>query len=326
MQLTMKKMGAAAVAAALALCIAPAMAMIAPGQAHAATKSANITKLYNEGDLDIDIETTKITKKEQPDGSHRVNLVTYNGKAKKPKVEVRVYDPTYEGKRTDKYWDSEEKKIVTETYTTHYRPLKAVNITGKTAKEAKKLIKKAKADVTIEYKNNVEAGVAQVIVKGAKNAKGKSGVKYTGTVYTTFTINLAPVKTVKVGAAKKALKVKWSKVKGADGYQISVRDKEAGETVKTMLVSGKKKAATVKGLKSKRTYEVTVQAYKSNVKSAYKTTNSARYDEKWETVTDEGGWVDEKLVSYKTLTYTGSYERIGTYWGDESPVKAKKTK
>ena len=318
-------MGAAAIAAALALCVAPAMAMLTPGTAHAATKSANITKLYNEDDLQVNIETTKVVKQEQADGSHTVDLMTYNGKAKKPKVEVRVYDPDYEGKRSYKYWDSEKKKVVTETYTTHYRPLKVVNVTGKTAKEAKKLAKKKKADVTIEYKNNVELGVAQVIVKGA-NQKGKSGIKYKGTVYSTFRINLAQVKTVKVGAAKKALKVKWSKVKGADGYQITVRDKDANTTVKTMVVNNKKKAATIKGLKSKRAYEVTVQAYKSDVKSAYKTTGSARYDYKYETTVDDDGWEDEKLVSYKTLTYTGSYESVGTYWGDESAVKTKKTK
>lgn len=325
MQLTMKKMGAAAIAAALALCVAPAMAMLTPGEAHAATKSANITKLYNENDLRVDIETSKVTKKEQPDGSHRVSLTNYNGKAQKPKVEVRVYDPAYEGKETRTYWDSEKNKVVKETSTTHYRPLKAVNVTGKTAKEAKKLAKKKKADVTIEYKNNVEVGVAQVIVKGA-NQKGKSGVKYKGTVYTAFDINPAMVKSVKVSSAKKALKVKWSKVKGADGYQISVRDTEADTTVKTMVVSNKKKSATIKGLKSKRSYEVSVRPYVANVKSSYKRTDSVRYGYKYETVTDEDGWEHERLVSYKTLTYTGSYENFGTYWGDETVSKVKKTK
>lgn len=317
MQLTMKKMGAAAIAAALALCVAPAMAMLTPGTAHAAGK-ASITKLYHEGDLDIDVITSKVTKKEQADGSHWASLTNYTGKAVKPKVEVRVYDKDYEGKRTEKYWNDEKKKIVKKTYTTKYRPLKVVNVTGKSSKEAKKLIKKKKADVTIEYKNNKNIGRAQVVIKGVN--------KYKGTVYQTFSINVPQVKTVKVKAAKKALNVSWKKVKGATHYQVAVRDKAAGETVKTVLVDAKKKSVKIKGLKAKRAYEVTVQACANGVKSSYKTTESVKYDQKWETVTDEWGDMDEKLVSYKTLNFTGSYESIGTYWGDESPVKVKKTK
>lgn len=293
------------------------MAMLTPGVAHAAGK-ANITKLYNEGDLNVDIETTKVVKTEQWNGGHTVDLMTYNGKAKKPKVEVRVYDKDYEGKRTEKYWDYDKKKLVKRTYTTSYRPLKVVNVTGKSAKEVKKIVKRKKADITVEYKNNKNIGVAQVVLKGVG--------KYKGTVYSNFTITPAQVKTVKLGAAKKALKVKWSKVKGAAGYQITVRDRDAEEVVKTMLVSGKKASATVKGLKSKRAYEVSVRPYVADVKSAYKTTESTRYDYKYESVTDEDGDTYEKLVSYKTLTFTGSYESNGTYWGDYSVAKAKKTK
>lgn len=318
MQLTMKKMGAAVAAAALALCVAPATAMLAPGVAHADVKTNNITKLYHEGDLDIDIETEKFVKTEQWNGGHSVSTATYNGKAKMPKVEVRAYDPDYDGKRTEKYWDDEKKKIVKETYSTKYRSLKVVNITGKSKAQAKKLIKQKKADITVEYKNHKNIGTAQVILKGVG--------KYKGTVYSTFNIIPAQVKTVKVKTVRKALNVSWKKVKGATGYQVVVRDKDAKEVVKTMTVSAKKTSATVKGLKGKRAYEVSVRPYAADVKSAYKTTESVRYDEKYETVTDEDGWGDEKLVSYKTLNYTGSYESNSTYWGDYSVAKVKKIK
>lgn len=317
MQLTMKKMSAAVIAGALALCVAPAMAMVAPGQAHAAGKTS-ITKLYHEGDFSVDIETSKIVKAEQWDGEHSVHTAVYTGKAVKPKVEVRVYDEKYTGKKTYKYWDSDKKKIVKETYETHYRPLKAVNVTGKSKKEAAKLVKKKKADVTIEYKNNKEIGTAQVIIKGVRN--------YKGTVYQTFSITPKQVKSVKVTAAKKALKVSWKKVKGVTGYQVIVRDKDADEVVKTVTVSAKKKSVKITGLQKKRTYEVSVQPYKADVATKYKTTEQRNYDYKYETVADEDGWEDERVVSYKTLNYTGSYESNSTFWGDCSVAKTKKTK
>ncbi len=115
-------------------------------------------------------------------------------------------------------------------------------------------------------------------------------------------------------------------MKGVTGYQVIVRDKDADEVVKTVTVSAKKKAVKITGLQKKRTYEVSVQPYKADVSTKYKTTEQRNYDYKYETVADEDGWEDERVVSYKTLNYTGSYESNSTFWGDCSVAKTKKTK
>ena len=74
-------------------------------------------------------------------------------------------------------------------------------------------------------------------------------------------VTLKRVKIKKVTAAKKALKVKWKKVKGADGYRIYY--KKAGKKAKYMNVKGAKKVSkTVKKLASRKKYTIKVQAWK----------------------------------------------------------------
>lgn len=84
MQLTMKKMGAAAMAGALALGFAAAVSVATPGTAHAAGK-INIAE-----DADISIETEKYIEKTDT----YKDLTAYkNGKQIKPKVTITRYEP-----------------------------------------------------------------------------------------------------------------------------------------------------------------------------------------------------------------------------------------
>lgn len=304
MTLTMKKMGAALVAAALALCIAPAISMMTPDVAHAAGKTS-IVKAYRDGKLTIDITTTKVVKTEQWNGEHNASLTGYTGKQVKPKVTVRLYDENYKGKQSSQQFDPETGKIVTSSYDTNLRPLKAVNITGKTKKQAAKLVKKKKAEVTIEYKNNVKVGTATVVVKGVG--------KYKGTLYRSFDIEAPQVKTVKVKSIKKGLVVSWKKVKCATGYQVIVRDPLTGAVARTICVDAdKKKQVKVTGLLKGYPYEVGVRAYVGDVNTKYKYTDIKSYQ------------VDED--QYKTVVFTGSYEGNGTFWGATSTPKLKVTK
>ena len=64
--------------------------------------------------------------------------------------------------------------------------------------------------------------------------------------------------TYKKSLKKKQIKVKWSKVTGAKGYQLSYRQK--GKSWKSKTVNSRTKV--VKGLKSKKTYYVKVRAFK----------------------------------------------------------------
>ncbi len=86
-------------------------------------------------------------------------------------------------------------------------------------------------------------------------------------------VKVAKAKIKSVKAAKKAFTVKWKKVTGADGYQVSYK---TGKKTKKALVKGAKKVSRkVKKLKSKKQYTVKVRAYK--------TVNGKKYWGKWST-------------------------------------------
>ncbi len=282
MQLTMKKMGAAAIAAALALCVAPAMAMLTPGTAHAAGKTN-----FNSSDTDINVEiyTAKYDVKK---GTSKDLSAYKGGKQVKPKVEVTEFQPGS--------YDADG----------NYTP-------GKTVK-----LKKGK-DYTIAYKNNKNVGHAYVVIKG----KGK----YKGTIARDFDISPKATKVTKVKGAKKALKVSWKKLsaKQADGYIVSVytRGGKYTETEdngkkytryryhfeKSQVVKGASAAtATVKGLKAKTKYYVTVTPYKAATGSYMDTVS--KYNSK-----DE--YVGTRIV-------TRGY--ADTLYGYSSDYKAGKTK
>ena len=87
---------------------------------------------------------------------------------------------------------------------------------------------KKSVDYKVTYKNNVQPGVATVTIKGTGN--------YQGTVTKKF--NIYPTKPVISGIGKvdKGLKLKWTEVVGASGYEI-YRSKNDGEYSKVKTIT-----------------------------------------------------------------------------------------
>ena len=132
------------------------------------------------------------------------------------------------------------------------KPVFAVRVAGRTLKKD--------VDFTVSYKRNKAVGKATVVVKG-------KGV-YSGKLTCSFRINPQNVKKVAVKRAKKALTVKWAKRKGQSklvtGYEVRISKDKAARKVASYKVVRKAKAGsvTVKGLKAKTRYYVTVRTYK----------------------------------------------------------------
>ncbi len=76
---------------------------------------------------------------------------------------------------------------------------------------------------------------------------------------------------LKAKTAKKSINLSWKKVSGASGYQIQYSQKKNMKGAKKKTVNGSKKTkATIKKLKSKKTYYVRIRAYKKvNGKTQY---------------------------------------------------------
>lgn len=84
-------------------------------------------------------------------------------------------------------------------------------------------------------------------------------------------VKLAKAKLTKVKAAKKAFTVKWKKVKGADGYQLSYK---TGKKTKKVFITGASGVSKkIKKLESRKKYTVKVRACK--------TVNGRKYYGKW---------------------------------------------
>lgn len=114
---------------------------------------------------------------------------------------------------------------------------------------------KAGKDYTLTYKNNKNIGMAQVVIKG----KGS----YSGTMTSHFQVVPQALKSVKAKAVKKGVKVSWkaASAKQADGYFITVVDKN-NKIVKNVTIKNRKTTSkTITGLKAKTKYTVYVRAY-----------------------------------------------------------------
>ena len=135
-------------------------------------------------------------------------------------------------------------------------------------------------DYEVRYEDNIGLGKAKVILKGLGDLEivgervvefnivkskvvtndGKEKVVYvTVVVKQPKQVKLKSVKNNK----KKAVTVKWKKVKGATGYQVKyARNKKftKGKKVKT-IKDAKKASLTIKKLKKNKTYFVKVRAY-----------------------------------------------------------------
>ena len=123
--------------------------------------------------------------------------------------------------------------------------VKSVTYKGKALKPSVKVTGAEKGtDYTISYKNNNDIGKGKVIIKG----KGK----YTGTIEVSFIIKIK-TPTLKV----KGSKLKWSKISGADGYEIYV-SKDGGKYKKLTEVT--KNQYSLKDFKT-GSYTFKVRAY-----------------------------------------------------------------
>ncbi len=104
-----------------------------------------------------------------------------------------------------------------------------------------------------------------------KKAIGKYTVKvtfkgkyYSGSKTLTWYIIPKTTKLSSIKAGSKSLTLKWSKLSGIKEYQIQYStDKKFKKGVKTVTASAKVKTATIKKLKSKKTYYVRVRGYGS---------------------------------------------------------------
>ncbi len=227
----------------------------------------------------VDLSKCKFTVKNQ----------TYTGKALKPAVTVKYGKKTL--KQGTDYTVSYKNNVkpgtatVTVTGKGDYTgsakatfrilvPLfkckltvKSQTYTGKalkpavTVKYGSKTLKKG-TDYTVSYKNNKAVGVATVTVKG------KGG--YTGTKKVTFNILPRSVAISKLTAGKQSLTVKWGRRAEATGYELQYALKSSFAGAKTVKI--KKNAtvsATIKKLKTGKTYYVRLRSYKTVGKKTF---------------------------------------------------------
>lgn len=70
------------------------------------------------------------------------------------------------------------------------------------------------------------------------------------------------IKKLKLTSKKKAIKISWSKVRGAKGYQIQISRYKNFKKAKTINVKKKKRSYTARKLKSRKKYYIRVRVYK----------------------------------------------------------------
>lgn len=117
----------------------------------------------------------------------------------------------------------------------------------------------AAANFDVTYADNKKIGNAKVTVTF-------KGIRYEGSLTTTFTIASPKTTVSKAKAAKKSITVTWKKQKkNVSGYQIQYStSKKFDKAVKTKTVKGTKKTSlTISKLKAKKTYYVRIRTYKT---------------------------------------------------------------
>ena len=109
-------------------------------------------------------------------------------------------------------------------------------------------------DYTVTYKNNINAGKATIVINGIGECMGN--------VTKTFIISPAKTNGLKQNKsyAKKYIKLSWSKVFGADGYEVyrATSKKSTYKKVKTTVKTSFKNV----NLKAGKNYFYKVRAYK----------------------------------------------------------------
>jgi GH25 family lysozyme M1 (1,4-beta-N-acetylmuramidase) len=119
-----------------------------------------------------------------------------------------------------------------------------------TIKNGTKTLKKNK-DYTLTYKNNKKTGKATITIKGKGN--------YTGSKTVSFYIVPKKVSISTLTKGKKYINVKYKKVTGASGYQISYKKQGSSKWTSVNSSSLSKKLTN---LSSQKKYSVKVRAYK----------------------------------------------------------------
>lgn len=125
------------------------------------------------------------------------------------------------------------------------KPTPTVKFNGKKLKKG--------TDYSVKYSKNKKIGKAKITITGKGKYKGSK------TIY--FKINPKASKISGLTKAKKAFTIKWKKVSGVSGYQVSYKIK--GKAWKTKSFTGAKKtSAKISRLKSKKNYQVRIRSYK----------------------------------------------------------------
>lgn len=113
----------------------------------------------------------------------------------------------------------------------------------------KKLVKGT--DYTVTYGKNVDTGIGVLTVKGKGSYTGSKQIKF----------NIVPKKpTVSlVSKTKTTIKIKWTNVKGENGYQLAYK-KKGDSSYKTKIIDGNTRKLT--DLKKGTSYQIKVRANK----------------------------------------------------------------
>ncbi len=116
----------------------------------------------------------------------------------------------------------------------------------------------SKKNYTVTYSHNKHVGVGKITITGNKT-------KYVGTLEKEFSILPGKVNVYSAVRAKRKIKIKWSKISHCSGYEIQCSTKKSfkpGSTI--VIIKGKKKSATIKGLKKHKHYYVRVRGLVKN--------------------------------------------------------------
>ncbi len=109
------------------------------------------------------------------------------------------------------------------------------------------------SEYSIEYKDNIKVGKATITVTG-------TGEKYVGSISKEFSIfpKKPSIKSIKPG--KKNVKITWSKVVGAEKYEVYIDTKKQFVKGKKYTVTKGKTSLTIKNLQAKKKYYIKIRA------------------------------------------------------------------
>lgn len=103
---------------------------------------------------------------------------------------------------------------------------------------------------------NSDAGNSDTVSKNDTNNGTARNTKESSTKNAAYNI-----KKLKLTSMKKAIKLSWTKVKKAEGYQIQISPYKNYKKAKTIYVKKTKKSYTLKKLKKKKKYYIRIRAY-----------------------------------------------------------------